>query len=129
MKKKILAAIICFTVVLSVVSSLFLIVGGSEGSGEEAESYPATTESSIFPDSTLSWQSYNDYLVEQGETAMEDPKEYVGREASFMPSWDSMYCTAGFGAGQSYKYVNIHSTNPDDPNGINSDGLDRKSVV
>lgn len=126
MKNKILATIICFTVVLSMVSSLFFILGGSEYSSVEAESDPVITERSIFPESTLAWQSYNDYLYAQAEAAMTLPEVYKGYEVKFMPNWASIFCRAGFGEDDTIEYIGLYSLEEEGvevPGSINTDGL------
>lgn len=124
MKKKILATIICLAMLLTVASSLFLIIGGAEGNVPSPyENIPAVTERSIFPDSTLSWQSFKDYIYAQAVTAMERPEAYIGYEACFMPGWESIFCRAGFSQSDSVKYVGICYEESDVPNLINVDGL------
>lgn len=126
MKRKLLTVILCSVVILAIASSLFLIVGGIEGDANSPEDLPFITERSIFPDSTLAWQSYTDYIVAQGKTAYENPQTYVGYEVAFLPCWDSLFCRAGFGAGYTENYVRLYSEmEGDEPlfNGVNVDDL------
>lgn len=126
MKKKLLATVICFSIILSAASSLFLIVGGTEQnepSPQVGEESPIYSERSIFPDVTLAWQSYTDYVCAQATAAMENPEAYIGFEASFTPCWESMFCRAGFGPSDSNVYVGLCYEESDDPNLINVNGL------
>ena len=106
--KKIIAVLLCFTILFTSNSPLLLIVGSTEGAEPVVETgEPMITESSIFPESTLEWQSYEDYFYAQADAAMKNPALYVGCEVSFFPSWDSIFCRSGFEAGDTEKYVGL----------------------
>ena len=129
MKKKILALFLSVHMLLSVMTPSFYasadwFKSNTAGSVEEEEellvSGPSVTVTSIFPECTLEWTSFSDYIFKQASTAWNSPETYVGYEVEFLPFWQSAECVSGFSgsatsAWPSLKSSEIKTNNQIDP--------------
>ena len=115
MKKKILALFLSVQMLLSVMMPGFYVMADAaklndtDSVGEEqlSESDPEVVVTSIFPECTLEWTSFSDYLLNQATTAWNYPETYVGYEVEFLPYWTSIECTSGFTGNENHVWLGI----------------------
>lgn len=116
MKKKILALFLSVHLLLSVMTPSFYATADSAklndtNSVEEEEelsvSGPSVTVTSIFPECTLEWTSFSDYIFKQASTAWNYPETYVGYEVEFFPYWTSIECVSGFTGNEKHVWLGI----------------------
>jgi len=109
MKRKLFAILICLQIILSAFVPIFTTVAANEGdastSDTDTDATPASSVTSIFPDSKLTWVSYRDYLLSQATNAWNDPEMYVGYEIQFLSCWDSTLIRSGFDADSVENYA------------------------
>lgn len=112
MKRKLFAILICLQIILSAFVPIFTTVAANEGDTSTSDTgntgtdaTPTSTVTSIFPDSTLTWVSYRDYLLSQATNAWNTPEMYVGYEIQFLSCWDSTPIRSGFDADSVENYV------------------------
>ena len=118
MKKKILALFLSVQMLLSVMTPSFYAtadaakLNDTDSAREEQLSVSdvEVTVTSIFPECTLEWTSFSDYLLNQATTAWNYPETYVGYEVEFFPYWTSIECTSGFTGNESPVWLSIKSS-------------------
>jgi hypothetical protein len=117
MKKKILALFLSVQMLLSVMTpSFYATVDAAKlndtNSVEEEQlsvSDVEVTSTSIFPECTLEWTSFSDYLLNQVTTAWNSPETYVGYDVEFLPYWDSASCISGFDGNETPVWLSLKS--------------------
>lgn len=109
MKRKLFAILICLQIILSAFVPIFTTVAANEGDASTSDTgtdaTPTSSVTSIFPDSTLTWASYRDYLLYQATNAWNTPEMYVGYEIQFLSCWDSTPIRSGFDADSVENYA------------------------
>ena len=127
-KKNILALLLCVLMLFSeTVPSLYVAAGSIDWSFADSdadqlsESDSEVVVTSIFPECTLTWTSFDDYLLEQATTAWDYPEHYVGYEVEFLPYWTSIECVSGFTGNENSVWVGLSSENVRSKNQINPD--------
>ena len=117
MKKRILALFLSVQMLLSVMTPTFYAtadaakLNDTDSAREEqlSVSDAEVTVTSIFPECTLEWTSFSDYLLNQATTAWNYPETYVGYEVEFFPYWTSIVCTSGFTGNENHVWLGIQS--------------------
>ena len=116
MKKKILALFLSVHLLLSVMTPSFYAtadwfkssnINSVEEEEELSVSGPSVTVTSIFPECTLEWTSFSDYIFKQASTAWNYPETYVGYEVEFFPYWTSIECVSGFTGNEKHVWLGI----------------------
>ena len=118
MKKKILALFLSVQMLLSVMTPSFYATADAaklndiDSAREEQLSVSdvEVTVTSIFPECTLEWTSFSDYLLNQATTAWNYPETYVGYEVEFFPYFTSIECTSGFTGNENHVWLSIKSS-------------------
>ena len=127
-KKNILALLLCVLMLFSdTVPSLYVVANSIDWSFADSdadrlsESDSEVVVTSIFPECTLTWTSFDDYLLEQATTAWDSPEHYVGYEVEFLPYWTSIECVSGFTGNENSVWVGLGSETVRSQNQINPD--------